>query len=318
QLTTLPAGIGKLTRLNYVHLSHNQLKNLPNEIGQWSEVISLNLSNNQLTALPLGIEKMTKLTRLTLTKNQLKTLPHEIGQLTELTHLHLENNQLTALPLEIWRLTKLRKLDLTNNQLSERPTEAENLPYYTSVDWSGNPIKETTAASDSPPKAIMSPREQEEMQGSMAAPKVPNESMATPKVAGSMAPPPPPPAPTTREIFTAVEQMPRFPGCENEADLFAKNDCSNNKVKDFISKNMKYPAIARENGVQGTVVITFVVEKDGSLSDIKLVRDIGAGCGQEALRLVNLMQEQGLRWTPGQHQGNTVRVQYNLPVKFKL
>jgi TonB family protein len=255
------------------------------------------------------------LIRLILTNNQLRTLPREIGRLTDLTHLHLENNQLTALPLEIWRLTKLRKLDLTNNQLSERPAEAENLPYYTSVDWSGNPIKETAnPASDSPPKAIMSPREREEMQGSMAAPKAPNESIAAPKVAGSMTPPPP----TPDDIFKVVEQKPRFPGCENEADLSAKNACAKNKVDDFISKNMKYPAIARENGVQGTVVITFVVEKDGTLADFKITNDIGAGCGQEALRLVNLMNEQGLRWIPGKHQGNTVRVQYNLPVMFKL
>ncbi|HRF41000.1 MAG TPA: energy transducer TonB, partial [Saprospiraceae bacterium] len=128
-------------------------------------------------------------------------------------------------------------------------------------------------------------------------------------------PPPPLPPPTPDDIFKIVDRMPCFPGCENEADLSA---CAKMKVDDFFSKNMRYPALARENGVQGTVIVTFVVEKDGSMSDIKLVRDIGAGCGQEALRLVNLMQEQGLRWTPGQHQGNTVRVQYNLPMMFKL
>ena len=81
---------------------------------------------------------------------------------------------------------------------------------------------------------------------------------------------------------------------------------------------MNYPPIARENGVEGTVVIQFVVEKDGTIKDARTVRDIGAQCGAEALRVVNLMNTKGKKWTPGKQRGKSVRVQFNLPVKFRL
>ncbi len=132
-------------------------------------------------------------------------------------------------------------------------------------------------------------------------------------------PPPPPPEPEVEEIFKVVEQMPRFPGCENEAgDDKAKKACADKKMLQFIYKNIKYPAIARENGVEGTVVIQFVVEKDGSIKDARIVRDIGAQCGSEALRVVNMMNSMGGKWTPGKQRGKSVRVQFNLPVKFRL
>ena len=87
---------------------------------------------------------------------------------------------------------------------------------------------------------------------------------------------------------------------------------------EFIYGNIKYPAIARENGVEGMVVVTFVVEKDGTVTDARVVRDIGAQCGQEALRVVNLMNEKSVKWVPGKQRGRAVRVQFNLPVRFKL
>lgn len=128
-------------------------------------------------------------------------------------------------------------------------------------------------------------------------------------------PPPPPPPPKVDEIFKVVEEMPRYPGCETQAgDAKAKKECADKKMLEFIYKNIKYPAIARENGVEGTVVVTFVVEKDGSITDAKIVRDIGAQCGDEALRIVNMMP----KWIPGKQRGNPVRVQFNLPVRFKL
>jgi protein TonB len=81
---------------------------------------------------------------------------------------------------------------------------------------------------------------------------------------------------------------------------------------------VKYPAIARENGIQGRVVVQFVVEKDGKITDANVVRDIGAGCGEEALRVVNSMNGMNQRWTPGKQRGKPVRVQFTLPVSFKL
>ena len=132
-------------------------------------------------------------------------------------------------------------------------------------------------------------------------------------------PPPPPPPPVEEEIFKVVEQMPRFPGCENEpGGQQEKAACAQKKLLEYIYKNIKYPAIARENGIQGRVVIQFVVEKDGTISGANVVRDIGAGCGEEALRVVHSMNNMPQKWTPGRQRGQAVKVQFTLPVSFKL
>ncbi len=134
------------------------------------------------------------------------------------------------------------------------------------------------------------------------------------------APPPPPPPPRKKEpeeIFRIVEDMPRFPGCEGESSKAAKVKCSESKLLTFINKNIQYPPIAQESGVEGVVVIQFTVEKDGSVRDIKVARDIGAGCGDEAKRVVNKMASR-FKWTPGKQRGRPVRVRFTLPVRFKL
>ena len=82
----------------------------------------------------------------------------------------------------------------------------------------------------------------------------------------------------------------------------------------LISDNLRYPDEAREVNVQGTVVIRFVVEKDGSISNAAIAREIGSGCGREALRVVNMMP----RWNPGKQGGKPVRMEFILPVKFSL
>ena len=87
---------------------------------------------------------------------------------------------------------------------------------------------------------------------------------------------------------------------------------------EFLYSNIKYPAIARENGIEGQVVVSFVVEKDGTITDPKVVRDPGAGLGKEATRVVDMMGKLPEKWTPGQQRGNPVRVQFILPVKFEL
>lgn len=132
-------------------------------------------------------------------------------------------------------------------------------------------------------------------------------------------PPPPPPAPEVEEIFKVVEQMPRFPGCEDEpGDNKAKEDCAKQKMLEYIYKNLKYPAIARENGVEGMCVIQFVVSKTGAVTEAKIVRDIGAGCGGAALDIVEKMNSLPQKWTPGKQRGRNVKVLYTLPVRFKL
>ena len=113
--------------------------------------------------------------------------------------------------------------------------------------------------------------------------------------------------------------MPRYmqADCESLATKMEKKECAQEAMLSAIYDNLQYPSIAKENGVEGTTVVTFVVEKDGSLSDIRLVRDIGAGCGEEAVRLVEQMSAPG-QWVPGKQRGRAVKVQFNLPIKFRL
>jgi len=102
-------------------------------------------------------------------------------------------------------------------------------------------------------------------------------------------------------IFTVVESMPEFPGGMQE-------------LYTFLGNNIKYPVMAKESGIQGKVYVTFVVEVDGSITDVRVLRGIGGGCDEEAVRVVESMP----KWTPGKQRGKPVRVQYNLPVRFTL
>ena len=103
------------------------------------------------------------------------------------------------------------------------------------------------------------------------------------------------------EIFQIVEENPEFPG--GELALYK-----------YLNDNLKYPTVARENGITGKVYIKFVVEKDGSISRAMIRKDIGGGCGAEALRVVNAMP----RWKPGKQRGKAVRSVVTLPVSFEL
>jgi periplasmic protein TonB len=103
------------------------------------------------------------------------------------------------------------------------------------------------------------------------------------------------------EIFTVVESMPEFPGGAEQMMI-------------FIAKNIKYPPMARESGIQGRVFVNFVVEPNGSVSNVKVLRGIGGGCDEEAIRVVETMP----KWTPGRQRGKAVRVSFNLPVRFTL
>ena len=102
-------------------------------------------------------------------------------------------------------------------------------------------------------------------------------------------------------VLTYATEMPSFPGGDSQ------------RLK-FLSKNIRYPQQASENGVQGTVFVSFVVKKDGSLSDIKTLRGIGGGCDEEAIRVVKKMP----RWNPGYQNGKKVSVLFNMKIDFKL
>lgn len=131
------------------------------------------------------------------------------------------------------------------------------------------------------------------------------------------APPPPPPAPEiVEEIdYVVAEIMPRFPGCEDmEGTKEEKIKCAEEKMLQFVYKNTNYPSLARENNIEGKAILQFVVDKNGNVTKAKIVRNVAAGCGEEALRVVNDMPN----WIPGRQRGRPVNVLYTLPVKFAL
>ncbi|HMQ49064.1 MAG TPA: TonB family protein [Saprospiraceae bacterium] len=121
------------------------------------------------------------------------------------------------------------------------------------------------------------------------------------------------------DVFKVVDQMPRFPGCEGqnlpEAELLS---CSQMQMLQYIYQNIKYPEDARNAGAEGVCVASFVVEKDGSVSDVKIARSVFPSIDEMVLKLVASMNHMEEKWIPGQNGGATVRVQFNLPVKFKL
>lgn len=111
----------------------------------------------------------------------------------------------------------------------------------------------------------------------------------------------PEPKPEVEKVFDVVEQMPSFPG-------------GTSALMEWLSNNVKYPVVAQENGVQGRVVVSFVVERDGSITDVKVVRGVDPSLDKEASRVVRAMP----RWIPGKQNGSAVRVKYNVPVAFRL
>ena len=114
-------------------------------------------------------------------------------------------------------------------------------------------------------------------------------------------------------LFMA-DRMPVYGECSLDDDETVRKACTNKGVMTTIYSSLKYPSYAREIGVEGTVVVSFVVAKDGSIQKIKIMRDIGAGCGDAVLKA---MKKLG-KFYPGKHNGRPVSVIYKLPVKFKL
>ena len=108
-------------------------------------------------------------------------------------------------------------------------------------------------------------------------------------------------ADTSGQVFAIVEKMPQFPGGEKA-------------INEFISKTLQYPVIAQENGIQGKVVCSFIINQDGSVTDAEVISGVDPSLDREALRIVSAMP----KWTPGTQRGKAVRVKYTMPVTFTL
>ncbi|MBR1401948.1 MAG: energy transducer TonB [Prevotella sp.] len=121
------------------------------------------------------------------------------------------------------------------------------------------------------------------------------------KAKEEIAQPEPPKHEEENKVFDVVEQMPSFPG-------------GMGALMSWLSQNIKYPVIAAENGVQGRVIVQFVVEKDGSVTDVHVAKSVDPSLDKEATRVVKAMP----KWIPGKQNGSAVRVKYTVPVTFKL
>lgn len=122
-------------------------------------------------------------------------------------------------------------------------------------------------------------------------------------------------AKTQDSIYTIVDVMPRFPGCEEmKLDDEEKLKCSHDRLLKYLEKRLKYPREARKKKTEGIVFVQFIVTERGEISNVNLLNDIGDSCGDLALRIVKQMP----MWNPGFKEGVPVKVRMNLPIQFKL
>lgn len=130
--------------------------------------------------------------------------------------------------------------------------------------------------------------------------------------------PEPTESPSGELIFQKVDEMPRFPGCEEmEASQQEKKMCADRKMLEYIYQNIKYPEEAKVEEISGKVVASFIVKSSGQVDEINIRRDIGGGCGEEVARVLEKMSSEKV-WIPGKQKGKPVHVQYNIPIKFSL
>lgn len=113
--------------------------------------------------------------------------------------------------------------------------------------------------------------------------------------------------PQKEDAVFKVDNMPLFSGTETQEESLSA-------LMSFLGKEIRYPQVAQEQGIEGTTVVEFVVNKDGTVSDIKLLRDVGSGLGEESVRVISRMPN----WTPGSHEGELRRVALRVPIKFRL
>ena len=115
-------------------------------------------------------------------------------------------------------------------------------------------------------------------------------------------------------ILVDVEVKPTWVGCENETDPMKRDQCLQKNIAEFFKDFIMYPEKARKKKIEGEVIVQFVVEKDGSITNIQIIHDIGDGCGDEVVRAIQHLP----KLIPGMDNGQPVRVLYKAPFHFKL
>ncbi len=125
----------------------------------------------------------------------------------------------------------------------------------------------------------------------------------------------------TGKVYKVAHRMPLFPACQQDfdtPDYASQKGCADKAMLAFIYDNLEYPEEAKKQGVEGHAVISFIVERDGRITSVKILRDPGAGTGEEALRIVDIMAWELPPWSPGKYHDEYVRIRFNLPIKFRL
>ncbi len=114
--------------------------------------------------------------------------------------------------------------------------------------------------------------------------------------------------------FAVVESVPVYPGCEDAKDNNERKTCFQQKILQFVSRNFEFPEMARQMGIQGRVYVNFVIEKDGAISNVEVVRGVDPLLDDEAVRVVNKLP----KFTPAKQRGKAVRMSFTLPINAKL
>ncbi|MFK7796250.1 MAG: energy transducer TonB [Aureispira sp.] len=120
------------------------------------------------------------------------------------------------------------------------------------------------------------------------------------------------------EVFSMAEEMPIFPGCDSIDDYRTKKMCGDQKLMKFIYNNITYPSAEKGALEEGLAIVGFVVNKQGKLENIEVVRNPGGGLGKEAARVIELMNTLSQPWVAGKQKGKPVKVQMHLPIRFNL
>lgn len=116
------------------------------------------------------------------------------------------------------------------------------------------------------------------------------------------------------EVYKIVGEMPTYGDCSSLENIPERKSCSDKEIYSFLAENITYPEAALENKTEGTVVVKIIIGKDGEMKEAVVVKDLADGCGEEAIRVLEMMG----KWKPGVKEGKKVAVQMHLPIKFKI
>ena|GEM_PF-3510298 len=245
-------------------------------------------------------------------------LPADIAGLTSLEYINLEYNYLDGtVPEGLVALTNLQELLLNGNFMTgPLPADLKELSRQADIDLSQNTIRDADKRS----AKRYNITNQFNLQGCRSPDSIfLDYKMAQERAASATFDTAQAVTPKEDEEFKVVETMPRFPGCEDEelSDK-EKEDCAKQTMLEFIYSNLRYPAEARENNIDGMVVSQFLILKNGDIGQAQITRDIGSRCGNAVLWIINRMNYTCDKWVPGSQRGEPVKVQYTLPVRFRL